>query len=71
MAWLAVWVALSVLSSLLWFILFPLLFLLPLLSVAVLAISIWFAVRAYRGERFEIPVVTDLARKYMLKEPQA
>jgi uncharacterized membrane protein len=71
LAWLAVWVVFSILTSVLWFIFLPLLFLLPLLWLAVLVVSIWFAVRAYNGERFEIPVVTNFARRYMTGEPQA
>jgi len=33
-----------------------------------LVASVLYAVRAYRGERFEIPGVAGLARRYMLGE---
>jgi uncharacterized membrane protein len=71
LAWLVVWVAVSFLTSVLWFVFLPLIFLFPLVSLAVFGVSIWFAVRAHNGERFEIPVVTNLARKYMMEEPRA
>ncbi|MCS7173245.1 MAG: hypothetical protein N0A24_07615 [Armatimonadetes bacterium] len=36
--------------------------------VAWVLLSVAYAVRAYRGERFEIPVVVNFARRYMLGE---
>jgi uncharacterized membrane protein len=67
-AWFVVWVGLSLLSFL------PFLGLLfsflagPVLFLVWLVASVLYAVRAYRGERFEVPVVAGLARRYMLGE---
>lgn len=67
-AWFVVWVGLSVLSFI------PFLGLLfgflagPVLFLVWVVASVVYAVRAYRGEQFEIPVVTGLARKYMVGE---
>jgi uncharacterized membrane protein len=70
--WFVLWVGLNVATALLAIV--------PLLGIVIrflagLAfltawglLSVVYAVRAYRGERFEIPVVVNFARRYMLGE---
>ncbi len=67
-AWFVIWVGLPLLSFI------PFLGLLfgflagPVLFLVWLVASVLYAVRAHRGERFEIPVVTGFARRYMVGE---
>jgi len=71
-AWFVLWVGLSVVGTVLSFV--PFLGVLfsflagTLLFLAWVVLSVLYAVRAYQGQRFEIPVVTNAARKYMLGE---
>lgn len=74
-AWFVLWVGLTVVGIVLSVV--PFLGLVisflasTVLVLAWLVLSVLYAVRAYRGERFEIPVVTQYARKYMLGEGEA
>lgn len=72
LAWFVLWVGLSVVGL----VLSAVPFLGALVSfltgvvlwLAWLVLSVLFAVRAYQGERFEVPVVANWARRYMLGE---
>jgi uncharacterized membrane protein len=70
--WFALWVALTVVGFFVSFV--PLLGALfgfvtgVALWLAWLVLSVLFAVRAYQGERFEVPVVANWARRYMVGE---
>ncbi len=68
-AWFVLWVGLTIVNTFLSFV--PILGVIfgfltgSIFFVVWLVVSLVYAVRAYRGERFEIPVVTDFARTYM------
>ncbi len=68
LAWFVLWVGLTVLAAVPFFGLVFGVLAGPVLALAWLVLSVWYAVRAYQGQRFEIPVVTDLARRYMVGE---
>jgi uncharacterized membrane protein len=63
-AWLVIWIALSILGHIPF--LGWLLFLLtgPILWLIWLILSIYYAVQAYNGRDFTIPIVSDFAKKY-------
>jgi uncharacterized membrane protein len=64
LGWVAVWIAVAVLMNvpvLGWVVA---LCVSPLLWIGWLALSIYFAYRAFHGEQFSIPTVGDLARRY-------
>jgi uncharacterized membrane protein len=71
-AWFVLWAGLSVVGAVLSFV--PLLGFLfsfltgTLMFLAWVVLSVVYAVRAYQGQRFEIPVVAGLARRFMLGE---
>jgi uncharacterized membrane protein len=64
LTWFVVWVALSILGNIPF--LGWLLFLVtgPLLWIAWLALSIYYAIQAYNGKEVTIPLVSDFAKKY-------
>ncbi|MGH2670912.1 MAG: DUF4870 domain-containing protein [bacterium] len=62
-AWVALWVAISILAAIP-FIGLGLAILFPFLGLAWLILSIYYAVQAYNGKTFSIPVVSDFAKKY-------
>lgn len=67
-AWLVIWVALGIIGAV--FVIVPVLgplfnnVLTPLAGLAWLVISLIFAYKAYQGERFVVPVVSDFSKTY-------
>jgi len=62
-AWFVLYVALMILANVP-FVGWGLLILTPFLGIAWLILSIYYAVQAYNGKMFTIPLVSEWARKY-------
>jgi uncharacterized membrane protein len=65
---LVVFLALSLVTTILFSIsslFFPLAFLTPLVMLGWLALTVWYAFRAYQGEMFTIPALSAYAARYL------
>lgn len=63
-AWVVVYIGLAILTSVP-FVGFPFLFLWPLLYVAWFVIALVYAYRAYQGQVFSIPIVSQYTARYV------